>query len=168
MNNVGTRGNFVWDDVLRVPPDVAPIEEYRLLPGDVLFNNTNSTELVGKSALFEGYPESVVYSNHFTRLRTKTDVLLPAFLAAWLNHQWLRGVFSKLCNRWVGQSAVKGDKLLRLDFPLPSLPEQERIMIVLHEQMLSVERARTAADGQRLAIDAMPGALLHRAFVGEM
>ncbi|MBI5725229.1 MAG: restriction endonuclease subunit S [Planctomycetes bacterium] len=145
MNNVDTRGNFVWNDVLRVPADAAPVVQYRLVPGDVLFNNTNSTELVGKSALFEGYDEPVVYSNHFTRLRTKPEVLLPSILAAWLNHQWQRGVFASLCNRWVGQSAVKADKLLKLDFPLPPLPQQQRIAAALREQMAAVEKARIAS-----------------------
>ncbi len=104
MNNVDTRGNFVWNEFLRVPADQATIDEYRLVPGDVLFNNTNSTELVGKSAIFEAHDEPVVYSNHFTRLRADTEQLDPAFLAAWLNHQWQQGTFARICNRWIGQS----------------------------------------------------------------
>ncbi len=127
MNNVDTRGNFVWDDVIRVPHEANNIEQFLIVPGDVLFNNTNSTELVGKSALFEGYLEPIVYSNHFTRLRTVTEALLPDFLASWLNHQWQQGVFAAICNRWIGQSAVKADKLLNLDFPLPPFDEQQRI-----------------------------------------
>ena len=121
MNNLDTRGNFVWDDVLRVPYESGDIDQFLIVPGDVLFNNTNSTELVGKSALFEGYVEAIVYSNHFTRLRTVTEALLPSFLASWLNHQWQQGVFAAICNRWIGQSAVKADKLLSLNFPLPPL-----------------------------------------------
>ena len=85
MNNLDTRGNFVWDDVLRVPREGNNIEQFLLVPGDVLFNNTNSTELVGKSALFNGYVEPIVYSNHFTRLRTLPEDLLPDFFASWLN-----------------------------------------------------------------------------------
>ncbi len=168
MNNIDTRGNFVWDDVLRVPADAAPVEQYRLAPGDVLFNNTNSTELVGKSALFEGYDEPVVYSNHFTRLRTKPEVLLPAFLVAWLNHEWRMGIFAGICNRWIGQSAVKPSRLLSLDFPLPPLPEQQRITAVLREQMAAVEKARAAVEAEIEAINAMPAALLRRAFNGEL
>lgn len=168
MNNVGTRGNFVWDEVLRVPADASTVDQYSLVPGNVMFNNTNSTELVGKSALFEGYEEPIVYSNHFTRLRTKPDVLLPAFLAAWLNHQWLKGVFANICNRWVGQSAVKADKLLKLDFPLPPVCDQERITTSLCEQMEAVKKARAAAEEELNTINALPAALLCKAFNGEL
>jgi type I restriction enzyme S subunit len=164
MNNVGTRGNLIWDDVLRVPADESTIREYRLLPGDVVFNNTNSTELVGKSALFESYDEPVVYSNHFTRLRTNLDALSPGFLAAWLNHQWLRGVFASICNRWIGQSAVKSDKLLNIEVPLPPLEEQRRIAAVLHEQMAAVEKARAAAQARLEAVKAILVSLLRQVF----
>jgi hypothetical protein len=60
MNNVDTRGNFIWDDYIRVPAEKEIIEQYKLFEDDVLFNNTNSTELVGKSALFKGFKEPVV------------------------------------------------------------------------------------------------------------
>jgi type I restriction enzyme, S subunit len=164
MNNLDTRGNFVWDDVLRVPKEGNNIAPFLLQPGDVLFNNTNSTELVGKSALFSGYTEPIVYSNHFTRLRTVSDALLPDFLASWLNHQWQHGVFAAICNRWIGQSAVKADKLLNLEIPLPPLQEQRRIAAILKEQMAAVEKARAAAQARLEAVKALPAAFLRQVF----
>ena len=68
MNNVDTRGNMVWKEFIRVPAEESVVNEYQLRTGDVLFNNTNSVELVGKSALFLGFREPVVYSNHFSGL----------------------------------------------------------------------------------------------------
>ena len=88
MNNVTNRGGFDWFSFIRVPASPDTIAAYRLQPGDVLFNNTNSTELVGKTALFESHVEPVVFSNHFTRLRATTDRLSPHFLALWLQAQW--------------------------------------------------------------------------------
>ena len=164
MNNVDTRGNFVWDEYIRVPADNKTIEVNKLASGDVLFNNTNSTELVGKSALFEGYKETVVYSNHFTRIRTIRNALIPEFLAAWLNHQWQMCVFENICNRWIGQSAVKPDKLMNLDFPLPPLPEQKRIAGILRKRMDAVERARKFAEEQLEAVQTLPSAYLREVF----
>lgn len=166
MNNVDTCGRFVWEEVLRVPASPDVVERFRLQAGDVVFNNTNSAELVGKSALFGGYPEPVVYSNHFTRLRVNTDALVPGFLAAWLNLQWQRGIFAGICNRWIGQSAVKADKLLALRIPLPPLAEQRRIVAVLSEKLAAVERARAAAEAELRAIEALRPAYLCRAFQG--
>jgi type I restriction enzyme S subunit len=136
------------------------------VPGDVLFNNTNSTELVGKSALFTGYSEPIVYSNHFTRLRTISDALLPDILASWLNQQWQQGVFAAICNSWIGQSAVKADKLLNLEIPLPPMVEQRRVAGVLKMQMAVVNKARAAAQERIEAVKALPAAFLRKAFTG--
>lgn len=168
MNNVNTQGQFVWDRFLRVPASQSVIDEYRLCPGDVVFNNTNSTELVGKSALFQGHAEPVVYSNHFTRLRVRREALSPPYLAAWLNHEWQRGTFAEICNRWIGQSAVKANKLLALSIPLPPLAEQERIAGWLSQGMEQAAEARCAALAQLAAIQALPAALLREAFGGSV
>jgi type I restriction enzyme S subunit len=120
--------------------------------------------LVGKSALFSGYGEPVVYSNHFTRLRVNPERLDAGYLASWLVDQWESRVFENLCNRWIGQSAVKNDKLLALEMPIPPLAEQRRIAGILKEQMASVERARTAAQAQLEAAKALPAAYLRSVF----
>jgi Restriction endonuclease S subunits len=164
MNNVTTSGQFDWSSYIRVPASSETVQMYKLESGDVLFNNTNSTELVGKSALFEGYDEPVVFSNHFTRLRTDASLLEPCFLASWLQHQWQCHVFADICNRWIGQSAVQRDKLLALEILLPSLPEQERIAEILRKRMAAVEQARAAAAAQLKAAKDLPTAYLRKVF----
>lgn len=164
MNNVTTNGQLDWSSYIRVPATSDTVEIYRLIDGDVLFNNTNSTELVGKSALFEGHNEPIVFSNHFTRLRTDKNLLEPSFLALWLQHQWQRHVFADICNRWIGQSAVQRDKLLALEALLPPIHEQKRIAAILKEQMAAVEQARIAAEAQIHASKELPAAYLRDIF----
>lgn len=164
MNNVTSRGSLDWSSVLRVPADSRTVERYKLQPGDVLFNNTNSTELVGKSALVVDHDEPVTFSNHFTRLRTIRGLLCPEYLVLWLRAQWQRGLFAAICNRWIGQSAVQRDRLLSLELPLPLLPEQQRIARLVTEQMTAVERARAAAEAQLEAAKAFKRACFRAAF----
>src|SRR5205823_5925147 len=168
MNNVTAQGQFDWASFIRVPAHSETIAAYRLHQGDVLFNNTNSTELVGKTALFETHDEPVVFSNHFTRLRTDTEPLEPRFLAFWLQQLWHRGVFANICDRWIGQSAVQRNKLLALEIALPPLTEQKRIAGILKEPMAAVERLCQTMAEQLDAINKLPGALLRRAFSGEL
>ena len=164
MNNVDTRGAIVWDKFIRVPANDDLVERFRLVDGDIVFNNTNSTELVGKTALFTGYTELVVYSNHFTRLRVARDQADARYVAPWILLQWRSGVFEAICNRWIGQSAVKSDKLLALEIPLPPLPEQQRIVAILGEKMTVVERARAATEAQVEAANTLPAAYLREIF----
>jgi type I restriction enzyme S subunit len=164
MNNVTNDGRLDWSSFIRVPADADTLAAYCLKNGDVLFNNTNSTDLVGKTALFESYDKPVVFSNHFARIRTDAEKLYPRFLALWLQHQWQRRVFANICDRWIGQSAVQRDKLLALEIALPPLAEQKRIAGILTEQMAAVDAARRSAEAQLQATEALPAAHLRAVF----
>lgn len=164
MNNVATDGNFNWQEVTRIPDDFRDMSGYWLQPGDVLFNNTNSVELVGKSALFKGYAEGVVFSNHFSRLVPDQERLHPGFLAKWLLAMWSNGTFAHQCNRWIGQAAMPRNKLLTLEIPLPPLAEQRRIVARLERQMALVEQARAAAEEMYQNISSLKAAFLREIF----
>lgn len=168
MNNVDTRGNFVWNEFIRIPFDENQIEKYELIEGDIFFNNTNSVELVGKSALFLGHTEPVVYSNHFTRICVDQSKIFAAYLATWFIHQWNSKTFERICNRWIGQSAVKNEKLLSLLIPIPPLPEQKHIAAILNEQTAETKKLKKSVEDQLATIKSLPAALLRQAFSGEL
>ena len=124
-------------------------------------------ELVGKTALFEHFDEAVVFSNHFTRIRSRADALVPEFLAFWLHSKWESGHFARICDRWIGQSAVRRDKLMALPLPLPPVDEQRRIAGRLREQLSILAEARVALEAQLEAADALPAANLRNVFESE-
>jgi len=136
MNNITTKGKIDLSSVLKVPASQEQIEKYKLLPGDVIFNNTNSAELVGKTALFDLAKGVFVYSNHLTRLRPLQRVLDSTYLAFWLQLQWRNRLFELICNRWIGQAAVQRDKLFDLGIPLPHLSGHRRIAAKTQELIL--------------------------------
>lgn len=131
MNNITTEGQLDFTKRRLVPRDARNIDNYFVEAGDVLFNATNSPELVGKSAYFPGLPEPAVFSNHFLRLRPRKDQLDGRFLARWLNRQFKRRVFEGMCRQWVNQATVGREALLSLRFPVPPLSDQRRIAEVL-------------------------------------
>jgi type I restriction enzyme, S subunit len=132
MNNVTTDGGLLWTKIRRVP---RPKNIDRLLaaPGDILFNATNSPDLVGKSALFTGYSEPVTFSNHFIRLRFDASVADSAFVSRVLQDRWSKRVFAGLCKQWVNQASVSKDDLLAIEIPLPPVDEQRRIAAILDQ-----------------------------------
>jgi len=131
MNNVGTDGALDWSRLRRVPADARKVGRYSLRPGDIAFNSTNSPELVGKTVLFSGHGEPVLFSNHFLRIRVDRSAADPAFVARWLGHLWVRRQFECMCVRWVNQATVRREDLLGLQLELPPLPEQRRIAALL-------------------------------------
>ncbi|MEX5218592.1 MAG: restriction endonuclease subunit S [Nitrospira sp.] len=131
MNNITSEGALDLSKKRRVPRDTRNIDRFLLQPGDVLFNATNSPDLVGKAAFISDLDEPAVYSNHFLRLRPRADRLEGRFLSRWLNLQFQHGRFKAMCRQWVNQATVSREALLGLTLSLPSLPEQRRIAEIL-------------------------------------
>lgn len=131
MSNVTREGRLVTTTRRRVGPDHKQVPKTLLMPGDVLFNATNSRENVGKTAYFDGCDEPAVYSNHFLRLRADTNRLEPKYLARWLQHEADRGYFAAKCRAWVNQATFDQKMLVDLRIPLPTLVEQRRIVAIL-------------------------------------
>ena len=131
MNNITTEGQLDLSKRRRVPRDYRNIDRFLVQPGDVLFNATNSPDLVGKTAFFLGLEEPAVFSNHFLRLRPRDGEIDGRYLTRWLNLQFLQGRFKGICRQWVNQATVGRDALLSLKVPLPPLPEQRRIAEIL-------------------------------------
>jgi type I restriction enzyme S subunit len=131
MNNITTEGRLDLSKQRRVPRGYRNIDRFLVQPGDVLFNATNSPDLVGKTAFFPGLGEPAVFSNHFLRLRPRDSELDGRYLARWLTLQFSHGRFKGMCRQWVNQATVTRDALLSLKLPLPPLPEQRRIAEIL-------------------------------------
>jgi len=130
MNNVTTDGRLIFDSYLKVP-EPENLDFWLLQKGDFLFNNTNSYDLVGKSAIFTEAPFPCTFSNHFTRIRFKEDMALPEIILYHFLMLWEKGYFKSVAIRHVGQSAVNSKYLLKLKIPLPPLPEQRKIAEIL-------------------------------------
>jgi type I restriction enzyme M protein len=144
--NITTNGALLLDDVKYLPAsEKKNYLGFLLKKDDVLFNNTNSKELVGKTCLIDKDVD-LFYSNHMTRIRTKPE-LNSAFLAHVLRSLWQRGHFLELCNKWVGQAAVNAGMLATLQIPLPPLETQRQIVgeIAAHQRI--IDGARQVVEG---------------------
>lgn len=158
-HNVSPDGRITLEGIKHVTVANGELERYRLLPGDVVFNNTNSEEWVGKTAVFDQHDGVFVYSNHMTRIRVIRELVLPEFLATFLHYLWSAGYARNRAKRWVSQAAIDGPTLLKFKLPLPPLPEQQRIVEVLqaadlkpfHEAAEKADLLREMAAGASLS-----------------
>lgn len=165
--NVSEAGQVVLDDVKYVDPSEVDREERWLRRGDVVFNNTNSPELVGKTGLYE-FPEPRAFSNHMTRLRCAETVLDPKFCALTLHHRWRQGYFFEKCNNHVSQASVGRELLLATELRLPPLPEQRRIVEKVEALLEQVNRAKERLDRVPLILKRFRQAVLAAACSGEL
>lgn len=123
--NVSTDGRIERSVMKYVDPSTGR-PEIRLSSGDILFNNTNSPELVGKTALFVD-DDSPAFSNHMTRLRVDRDRLDPGYAALRLHQAWREGWFAAHCNNHVSQASIGRDVLKSFEIELPPIDVQRAI-----------------------------------------
>ena len=109
-------------------------EEYTpLRSGDVLFNNTNSPALVGKTAHIDRDREWA-HSNHMTRIRGLPEGLSSKWVAHWLHFLFQDGYFRMHCRNHVNQASIGVGFLEdKVEVPLPTLSEQRRIVAKIEE-----------------------------------
>ena len=140
--NISTDGLLVWEGTKYISEEfVADKSDDLLSVGDVLFNNTNSKELVGKTCLVDREIRAG-YSNHLTRIRLDLSKMMPQLLALLLHEKWRKGEFLNLCNKWIGQAGVNNTLLAVVEIPLPPLDVQRQIVADLEAERALVEANR--------------------------
>lgn len=156
-------GRVDWGAVpgCRITPDDEMSN--RLSDGDIVFTRTGAT--TGKSFIIKSPPRAV-FASYLIRLKSsnRTD---PNYLSLFFqSDDYWRQIRANA--RGGAQPNVNATLLSRLDLPLPSLPEQKRIAVLLSNQMLSVDKLRAGLEFQLSEINALLPALLRKAFNGEL
>jgi type I restriction enzyme S subunit len=138
-----------------------------LKKGDVLFNNTNSPELIGKTTAVL-VDVRLAYSNHMTRIRLE-DGLNPTFVARQLHFLWMCGYFRHRCVNHVNQASISADPLSEtVPVLLPPVGEQERIANALDELLSDLDAGVAALERVRDKLKLYRAAVLKAAVEGAL
>ncbi|MFZ8854428.1 MAG: restriction endonuclease subunit S, partial [Armatimonadota bacterium] len=165
--NIAEDGTLDLSQRFYVPSSLRSARHKFLQPGDVLFNNTNSVELVGKTALVRE-PLEAAFSNHITLLRPDTTKAEGAWIALVLLALWRQGFFANLCNKWIGQAGINTETLRSVLIPLPPLEEQRRIVAYFQDVQEKIRALKEAQAQTETELKRLEQAILDKAFRGEL
>jgi type I restriction enzyme, S subunit len=113
--------------------------KFRVTRGDILFNRTNSLELVGRTAIFDLDGE-YVFASYLIRLRTLAAVLDPFVLNAYLNAAETQRRLKSIATRAVSQSNISASRLRTFVVPVPPVAEQRKIVKVVQLAQRALEQ----------------------------
>lgn len=131
-------GSIDWRDLVYTNND-AEIKKYLLSSGDVLFNRTNTIDLVGKTAIYKG-EQSAIFAGYLIRINEDKSLLDSRFLNYVLNAEFSKKYSLKVLSVAVGQANINGKKLKTYPVPLPpTLAEQKAIAEVLSNTDVLIE-----------------------------
>jgi len=163
------RGYLDLSEVERFEITEAELERVRLQAGDILIVEGNgSRDHIGRNALFVGDGQEWIHQNHIIRVRLDRALAMPKFVSGFLNSQQGMAQMLAKAETTSGLYTLSTGKVGSLEIPLPPLAEQERVAAMLEAQMSEAERVRKEAEDQLAAINALPTALLRRAFSGAL
>jgi len=139
-----------------------------LMKGDILFNNTNSPELVGKTAHID-FDSNWAYSNHMTRIRIKSPLVNNKWISTYLHFLFTCGYFGKICVHHVNQSSV-GSKYLseKILIPMPSLSEQNLIIRYVERYFSLIDKQYEMIMYELEESNALRQSILKKAFEGKL
>ncbi len=143
------------------------VESLLLQSGDLLFNRTNSPELVGKSAVYYG-TEPMTFASYLIRVRFNPEVALPQYVNFWIDSAWGRLWAHHVKTDGVSQSNINGTKLARLPLPLPPVEEQREIVRRASELLTTADRLLGQVERAARSVKRSTQAVLAKTFRGEL
>ena len=168
MFNIG-RLNGQWD-LMRVDKmEVTENEQkqFGLRVGDIMFNRVNSRELVGKCAVVDESTSGAVFESKIMRLRLKTNVADPVFVATFLNSHPGRLQIEKRTRQIIGMATVNRSDLNSFEIVLPSIQEQKKLVLRLDTELAAASSLAESLETRLAEIELLPAAVLREAFNGE-
>ena len=126
-------GQIDIDDVLTMPMTEEQFAQFRVRNGDVLLNEGQSIELVGRCAMYQDeYPELCAIQNALLRFRARTGVS-EKFASYLFRHCQHTGVFARIALQTTSVAHLGGSRFERLRLAWPTEPEQRAIATALSD-----------------------------------
>jgi len=146
--------------------DEDEIEKYKLKIGDVLFNRTNSPELVGKTGIYRGEHQAI-FAGYLIKINN-TQELDSEYLNYCLNTGYAKEYCWRVKTDGVSQSNINAQKLGKFELPFCSLEEQREVVRRINSLFLVANRLKQNYKEAKAYLDQLDRSILAKAFRGEL
>ncbi len=158
-------GKIIWND-LKYTSDHDEIKKYSLEIGDVLFNRTNSPELVGKTAIYRG-EQPAIYAGYLIKVKTG-EKLNPEYLNLCLNSVQAKEWCLQVKTDGVSQSNINAQKLADFKVLTPQIEEQKEIVKRVEALFKKADEIEERFKKAKAFVDKLTQSMLAKAFRGEL
>lgn len=143
-----------WDlsDLKYIALSQEELERYRVNWGDILFNRTNSKELVGKCAVFQEAGDWV-FASYLIRISLDRTQTMPDFVSNFLNTGGRKQI-DRLSRQIIGMTNINAQEIRSLQIPLPPLDIQRQLVAVMEAARAARKAKLAEADALLAGMDA--------------
>ena len=164
MGNITNVGTIDYSNLVYSSND-EDIEQYSLEKDDLLFNRTNSSEWVGKTAIYKE-EQPAIYAGYLIRVRSL--LISPDYLNTVMNSGYYRDWCYNEKTDAVNQSNINAQKLSQLMLPIPPLKEQGRIVAEMDKWISLINIVKNAKADLQTTIKQAKSKILDLAIHGKL
>lgn len=162
MNNITYKGYWDFSDLKYIDIDEKDFAKYSLRKGDLVFNRTNSKELVGKTAVYD-QDEPVIIAGYLIRLRVNKHNN-PWYIWGHLNSKYGKTRLFNLCRNIVGMANINAQELQDIPILRAPLDLQNQFAVIVKR----IETAKSCYQQSLSGLENLFGALSQQVFKGEL
>ena len=137
-------GYIDWTTVKTIEVTEQELNQYRLLPDDVLMTEGGDPDKVGRGAIIREPLENCIHQNHIFRVRFNERDILPVFFAEYLQHQRAKRYFLGCAKQTTGIASINMKQLRNLPVLMPPLELQRQFAVFVTQtdkSKLAVEKS---------------------------
>ena len=153
MNNLTSDGHLDLNDLKYIDISEDEIEKCVVRKGDVLFNRTNSIELVGKTAVFD-LPDDMVIAGYIIRVRLN-ERMLPEVLSQYMNLAALKDILRSMAKGAVNQANINAQELQSIKVYIPDMGLQKKFIEMKEQVDKSKVAVQKALDESQKLFDSL-------------
>ena len=160
-------GELDLSDLKFLPTGDPEAQKTRLDYGDLLFNRTNSPELVGKTAVYKENKPVACFASYLIRVSFLNGAVSD-YVSYLMNSNLGRTYIAQVRSQQVGQANVNGTKLAAMPIALPPLPEQLRIIAEVERRLSVIQQSEVGVAGSLARAERLRQSILKQAFSGQL
>lgn len=153
MNNISYGGELDLSDTKRIDIPDNELDKCTVRRGDVLFNRTNSKELVGKTCVYNR-DDMMVLAGFVIRVRV-SERILPEFLSEFLNTEFSKQMLLAMCKTAIGQANINAQEMQNIGLYLPPIELQRKFVQFKEQTDKSKVAIQKALDEAQLLFDSL-------------
>ena len=148
-------GYIDWTTIKTILATKQEIEQYRLMPDDILMTEGGDPDKVGRGAIIKNPLKDSIHQNHIFRVRLDKSELLPAYFAEYLQHQKAKRYFLGCAKQTTGIASINMRQLRALPVLIPPLSLQNQFAAFVAEGDKSKVEVQKALDQTQLLFDSL-------------
>ena len=160
MNNITYDGKLDLSDLKYIDIPEKELDKCTTRNGDILFNRTNSRELVGKTCVYN-MDERMVIAGFIIRIRVNKNAN-PYFISTYLNTKYLKEKLYSMCKNASGQSNINAQELQKIEIYMPPIELQNNFAEIVKQ----INKHKIELENSLKGIESLQESLINKYFGG--